>query len=169
MALEQAKLNKRDINKQNKLASEEAQKITSGFSGLVDVALEKEIMVVTEFCRNDKLTTYTMSSLIRDGKLAALINGESNAAPPPDKKKKTVGKLRAAQTRFGDFDWDQNIKILKALRGDTFNDELFQNDELEGYQPHGFVCLALNVNSKSFLPHKWFPQCAEDNMTTRFV
>ena len=84
-------------------AQKEAANMMQGLSTLGDAVIENELATITDFCRGERQTTFTMACFIRTGKLKAIIDAASlgtTQAPPAKKDKTQPAKFNKTQTKF---------------------------------------------------------------------
>ena len=130
--------------------------MVNAFAQLGEVAFEKEVTFVTEHLRADRTMMYQLSSLLKDGTLKSLLNGEHRSAVP---QTPAVGARKlnlARQKKWRHLKPSEASEIMALLEPNTFGGGAVVPEDLAIQK---YLYVALHVQADTPLPHTYWPDC----------
>jgi hypothetical protein len=135
--------------------SRDVEKELDAMSCLAQEALDAELQYIQEQLRQNAPLAYTLASLMREDKLAGILQRRSKieAGPVVRKLKPGLKKWRALPPAW--------VKVvLTALEPDIFHQAYWAGKVAQHEKPYDLIYFALNVGPDSDLPKEEYPQIA---------
>ncbi len=141
--------------RQEKIMEKQAGIMVESFGQARQEATEVELASVTQELRKNPAAMYTMSSLLKNDNLVALLDGRLQGCPKTTPTK--VTNLRVAYTKFKHVTKTTGL-IEKVL--DCINPEASSHDVMRHWsnmpEKLGVMCMALHVSGKSTRPNQYY-------------
>jgi hypothetical protein len=151
------------MKRSQKKQDADTNSVISSFARTIDESFQAEVEYITGELKKNRSLTYTLSGLLKNDGLIALLDGrlvgsQSAASSPKANSKR---RLKAGATKFKHLVDVKGIigEVLKRLLPKVFTDEV-----LEGIDPNesfGIFCMALAVTPTTSLPHKYYPDLVD--------
>ncbi len=141
--------------RQEKIMDKQAGIMVESFGQAQQEAAEVELAYVTQELRKNPAAMYTISSLLKNDNLVALLDGRLQGCPKATPSK--VTNLRVAYKKFKHLTKTKGLieKVLARIDPETFSYDVMRHWS-DMAEKLGVMCMALGVSGTSTLPNQYY-------------